>query len=119
MNNYVQQQLQNIPPSSHVTPLQVCQTLHWLALGMKAHHQILFALDELQPDWLPNERRRQEAEERVKLFIIAAYMLVGQLNGILLQGFPILSEEVQKKRFPSRIQKNPHPQGNLVWTIHH
>lgn len=50
MNKYVQQQLQQVPPSSNVTPLQVCQTLHWLAFGMKTHHQTSFALEELQPD---------------------------------------------------------------------
>jgi hypothetical protein len=48
------------------------------------HHQTLFAFDQLQPDWLPNEQIRQEAQERVKLFIIVAYMIVGELNGILL-----------------------------------
>jgi DNA polymerase III delta prime subunit len=84
VNSYVQQQLQQIPASSPVTPLQVCQTLHWLALGMKAHHQTLFALDELQPDWLPDEQVRQKAQERVKYLIIFAYMIIGQLNGILL-----------------------------------
>ncbi len=84
VNSYVQQQLQQIPASSHVTPLQVCQTLRWLALGMKAHHQKLFALDELQPDWLPDEQLRQEAQERVRRRVIVAYMIVGQLSGILL-----------------------------------
>jgi len=84
LSSYIQQQLQQIPASSHVTQLQVCQTLHWLALNMKAHHQTLFAFDELQPDWLPDEQLRQEAQDSVRRIIIGFYMLVGQLNGILL-----------------------------------
>lgn len=84
VSSYVQQQLQQIPASSRVTSLQVCQTLHWLALGMKAHHQTLFALDELQLDWLPNEQLRQKAQEQLRIGVIVAYIMVGQLNGIIL-----------------------------------
>lgn len=84
LNSYVQRQLQQIPASSHVTPLQLCQTLHWLALSMKAHHQTLFALEDLQPDWLPDEHLRQEAQQRMRWLILIAYMIVGELNGILV-----------------------------------
>lgn len=84
LNSYIQRQLQQIPPSTHVTPLQICQTLHWLALSMKAHHQTLFALEELQPDWLPDEHLRQTAQLRMRWLIIIAYTIVGELNGILL-----------------------------------
>jgi len=84
VNSYVQQQLQQIPASSHITSLQVCQTLHWLALGMRAHHQTLFALDELQLNWLPDEQLRQKVQEHLRWWVIVAYMIIGQLNGILL-----------------------------------
>ena len=84
LDKYVQKQLQHIHPSSRVTPLQIHQTLRWLALGMKNNHQISFALEELQPDWLQDEQLSQDAQQRVRLWIRFIFLIVGQLNGILL-----------------------------------
>jgi L-ascorbate metabolism protein UlaG (beta-lactamase superfamily) len=50
---------------------------------------------------------------------VAGPQIIRKAASPALQGFPILPEEVKKKRFPSRIQRIQNPQGNLVWTIQH
>lgn len=84
LQSYVEQQLQQVPSSAQVTPLQVWQTLHWLALGMKTQHQTLFALEDLESHWLLDKQLRYVAQQRVRVLILFIYMVVGELTGILV-----------------------------------
>lgn len=76
--------MQQIPSSAQVTPLQVCQTLHWLALGMKAQHQTLFALEDVGPHWLLDKQLEYLAHLRMRVLIRFIYLVVGELTGILV-----------------------------------
>lgn len=84
LQSYVERQLQQIPSSAQETPLQVCQTLHWLALGMKAQHQTLFALEDLGPHWLLDKQFEHLSHLRMRVLIRFIYLVVGELTGILV-----------------------------------
>lgn len=53
---YVEQTLKRRQPAIHYKPQQTLQWLSDLARQMKQHNQVIFYLEQMQPDWLKDRR---------------------------------------------------------------
>jgi hypothetical protein len=75
-----------LEPTPRYAPEAMAAYLNWLARQMRAHGQVEFYLERLQPDWLPTMRSRWRYRFALLLSALGVAPLVGLGVGAVVAG---------------------------------
>lgn len=83
--NYIRHMVDQKKYAQYYSPEYIYPWLHWLALQMRTHHQSIFYLELLQPDWLPVSQRFFY-RWTISLISVSLGLLSGMLLNLIIGG---------------------------------